>query len=150
MRIGELARATGTTTRALRYYEEHGLLPPERSPNGYRTYPPDAVKVVENIRLLLAAGLTTEDLRLLGTCLRDEVIGGHRCDDPTAKVEVFEQRLAVIQHRIDELTAVRAQLLARLEDLHGRQAVTRSNGCARQVSERKRVKGAKDDQKTFS
>ncbi|NEY30634.1 MerR family transcriptional regulator [Streptomyces sp. PRKS01-65] len=132
MRIGELACATGTTTRALRYYEEHGLLHPERSPNGYRTYPPDAVKIVQNIRLLLAAGLTTEDLRLLGPCLRDEVIGGHRCDDPTAKTEVVEQRLAVIERRIDELTAVRAQLLARLEDLRGRPAAASRGDCARQ------------------
>ncbi|GAA2424048.1 MerR family transcriptional regulator [Streptomyces glaucus] len=129
MRIGELARATGTTTRALRYYEEHGLLHPERSSNGYRTYPPDAVKVVENIRLLLAAGLTTEDLLLLGTCLRDEVIGDHRCDDPSAKAAVFEQRLAVIQRRIDDLTAVREQLLARLDDLRGREAAARRGSC---------------------
>jgi DNA-binding transcriptional MerR regulator len=131
MRIGELARATGTTTRALRYYEEHGLLHPERSSNGYRNYPPDAVKVVENIRLLLAAGLTTEDLLLLGTCLRDEVIGGHHCDDPTAKVAVFEQRLAVIQNRIDDLMAVREQLLARLDDLRAPAAVARRPKCAR-------------------
>ncbi|MEU9559268.1 MerR family transcriptional regulator [Streptomyces fumanus] len=131
MRIGELARATGTTTRALRYYEEHGLLHPERSSNGYRSYPPDAVKVVENIRLLLAAGLTTEDLLLLGGCLRDEVIGDHRCDDPAAKIEVFEQRLAVIQRRIDDLTAVREQLLARLADLRAPAAVARRGRCAK-------------------
>ncbi|MEU1054407.1 MerR family transcriptional regulator [Streptomyces sp. NPDC005876] len=131
MRIGELARATGTTTRALRYYEEHGLLHPERSANGYRSYPPDAVKLVENIRLLLAAGLTTEDLLLLGGCLRDEVIGGHHCADPAAKVEVFEQRLAVIQRRIDDLTAVREQLLAQLEDLRAPAALARRGKCAK-------------------
>ncbi|MFD4848668.1 MerR family DNA-binding transcriptional regulator, partial [Streptomyces sp. NPDC058425] len=28
MRIGELAARAGTTTRALRYYEARGLLPP--------------------------------------------------------------------------------------------------------------------------
>lgn len=116
----------------MRNYEEHGLLHPERSPDGHRTYPPDAVRIVHNIRLLLAAGLTTEDLQLLGTCLRDEVIGGHRCDDPTAKTEVFEQRLAVIQRRIDELTAVRAQLPARLEDLRGRPTASPSSDGARQ------------------
>jgi DNA-binding transcriptional MerR regulator len=129
MRIGELAQATGTTTRALRYYEEHGLLHPERSSNGYRNYPPDAVRVVENIRLLLAAGLTTDDLLLLGTCLRDEVIGDHRCDDPGPKVEVFEQRLAVIQRRIDELVAVRDQLSARLDEVRVPTTAARRGNC---------------------
>ncbi|AEW98555.1 MerR family transcriptional regulator [Streptantibioticus cattleyicolor] len=117
MRIGELARATGTTTRALRYYEEHGLLRPGRSANGYRDYPADAVRVVANIRTLLAAGLTTDDLALIDGCLRDELVGGHVCDDPAPKREVFEQRLALVQQRIDDLTRVRDQLRDRLAGL---------------------------------
>ncbi|MFE7296622.1 MerR family transcriptional regulator [Streptomyces sp. NPDC057579] len=122
MRIGELARTTGVTTRALRYYEEQGLLRPERSANGYRSYGESAVRVVANIRLLLAAGLTTDDLRLLDGCLRDELTGPHTCADPTPKIEVFEQRLALLQARIDDLAAVRDQLLDRLSDLRGQPA----------------------------
>ncbi|UZI28651.1 MerR family DNA-binding transcriptional regulator [Streptomyces sp. CA-278952] len=38
MRIGELARRAGTTTRTLRYYESRGLLPARRAENGYRSY----------------------------------------------------------------------------------------------------------------
>ncbi|GGX09204.1 MerR family transcriptional regulator [Streptomyces noursei] len=117
MRIGELARITGVTTRALRYYEEQGLLRPERSTNGYRSYGESAVRVVANIRLLLAAGLTTDDLRLLDGCLRDELTGAHACVDPTPKIEVFEQRLALLQARINDLVGVRDQLLDRLSDL---------------------------------
>ncbi|KOT78738.1 MerR family transcriptional regulator [Streptomyces rimosus subsp. pseudoverticillatus] len=117
MRIGELARATGTTTRALRYYEEQGLLRPDRSANGYRSYGDGAVRAVANIRLLLASGLTTDDLRLIDGCLRDELIGGHACADPTPKAEVFEQRLALIQQRIDDLSAVRDRLLDRVSEL---------------------------------
>ncbi|CAM5489876.1 putative HTH-type transcriptional activator SoxR like protein [Streptomyces afghaniensis 772] len=117
MRIGELARVTGVTTRALRYYEEQGLLRPDRSANGYRSYPDSAVRVVENIRLFLAAGLTTDDLRLLDDCLRDELVGDHACADPTPKIDVFEHRLALLQQRINGLVAVREQLLDRLSDL---------------------------------
>ncbi|MES4901512.1 MULTISPECIES: MerR family transcriptional regulator [unclassified Streptomyces] len=117
MRIGELARATGTTTRALRYYEEQGLLRPDRSTNGYRSYGDEAVRVVGNIRLLLAAGLTTDDLRLVDGCLRDELTGDHVCDDATPKIEIFEQRLNLLQQRINDLVEVRDQLLDRLADL---------------------------------
>ena len=39
MRIGEGARAAGTTSKTLRYYEEVGLLPAaDRTPAGYRDY----------------------------------------------------------------------------------------------------------------
>ncbi len=36
VRIGELARVTGTTARALRHYEQAGLISSERASNGYR------------------------------------------------------------------------------------------------------------------
>ncbi|MGW4299577.1 MerR family transcriptional regulator [Streptomyces sp. NPDC004376] len=129
MRIGELARATGTTTRALRYYEEHGLLHPARSANGYRSYGPDAVRVVENIRLLLASGLTTDDLLLIEDCLRDELAGTHRCAEPAAKTALLEQRLTVVRGRIDELARVRAELLDRLTELGARPG----NGCRQEA-----------------
>ena len=50
MRIGELAAATGTTTKTLRFYEDSGLLPPaERAANGYRDYGQDAVNRLDFI-----------------------------------------------------------------------------------------------------
>src|SRR5687768_16766316 len=57
MRIGELARRTGVSVRALRYYEEQGLLVPTRATNGYRDYTESAVDHVRSIQLLYAAGL---------------------------------------------------------------------------------------------
>ena len=41
MKIGELARKTGKTVRALHLYEEMGLLKPGRSEGGFRLYGPD-------------------------------------------------------------------------------------------------------------
>ncbi|SEO54550.1 MerR family DNA-binding transcriptional regulator [Amycolatopsis saalfeldensis] len=38
MLIGELSRRTGVSPRLLRYYGEQGLLPSERTSNGYRVY----------------------------------------------------------------------------------------------------------------
>ncbi|MFE6686312.1 MerR family DNA-binding transcriptional regulator [Streptomyces sp. NPDC057743] len=57
MRIGELADLTGVSPRSLRYYEQQGLLAPQRADNGYRAYGPlDAVRVA-NIKELLGAPL---------------------------------------------------------------------------------------------
>jgi DNA-binding transcriptional MerR regulator len=71
VRIGELSRVTGASTRALRYYEEQGLISSERLVNGYRDYRPEAIETVEFIQDLLAAGLSSQILRDIMPCLGD-------------------------------------------------------------------------------
>ncbi len=72
MRIGELSRRTGVSERLLRYYEEQGLLRPERLPSGYREYRDGDVDAVRRIRTLLAAGLSTATIASVLPCLRDD------------------------------------------------------------------------------
>jgi DNA-binding transcriptional MerR regulator len=72
MRIGELSRRTGVHERLLRYYEEQGLLHPERRPSGYREYGDADIDTVRRIRSLLAAGLNTSTIATILPCLRDD------------------------------------------------------------------------------
>ncbi|MEU9201226.1 MerR family transcriptional regulator [Streptomyces sp. NPDC048332] len=72
MRIGDLALETGVSRRLLRYYEEQGLLRPERSGNGYREYEEADVSAVRHIRTMLAAGLSTAVIGKLVRCVRDK------------------------------------------------------------------------------
>jgi DNA-binding transcriptional MerR regulator len=69
VRIGELARRTNVPPRLLRYYEEQGLLTPDRTANGYRDYPEAVVERVTQIRGLLDAGLPTKIIRQVLPCL---------------------------------------------------------------------------------
>ncbi|MFI7640961.1 MerR family transcriptional regulator [Nonomuraea sp. NPDC049400] len=69
MRIGDLVRRTGVSERLLRYYEEQGLLAPERRPSGYREYTEAHVETVRRIRCLLAAGLRTSTIATVLPCL---------------------------------------------------------------------------------
>lgn len=62
MLIGELSRRTRVNAHQLRYYEAQGLLEPSRGPNGYREYTEDAVVTVAQIRRLLTAGLSTQEI----------------------------------------------------------------------------------------
>ncbi|MDX3855054.1 MerR family transcriptional regulator [Streptomyces sp. AK02-01A] len=57
MRIGKVAEGAGVSVRALRYYEEQGLVVADRSPSGHRQYPESAVERVKFIQLLYTAGL---------------------------------------------------------------------------------------------
>ncbi|MZD06725.1 MerR family transcriptional regulator [Streptomyces sp. SID5785] len=107
MRIGELAVATGTTVRALRHYEQAGLLTSERAANGYRWFAPDAVTRVANIRLFLDAGLTADDVRVFLPCLDGDVLA----QGPSAGfLRIARARLDVIDRRIAAQTAVRDRL----------------------------------------
>ncbi len=53
MRIGELARRSGTSARSIRYYEQQGLMVARRRPNGYRDYDERSVATVRRIQVLL-------------------------------------------------------------------------------------------------
>jgi DNA-binding transcriptional MerR regulator len=66
--IGELSRRTGVHAHQLRYYEAQGLLEPGRGANGYREYTDDAVLTVIQIRRLLEAGLSTQEIEFVLPC----------------------------------------------------------------------------------
>ncbi|WP_317453579.1 MerR family transcriptional regulator [Streptomyces sp. CBMA152] len=116
MRIGELARATGTTARALRHYEQAGLIFSERACNGYRIYDEQAVVRVRNIRYLLVAGLTLDDVRVLLPCLDGDVAAALPSDKG---LRVARERLAVLNERIAAQTEARDRLEAALREKVG-------------------------------
>ncbi|MEV0566612.1 MerR family transcriptional regulator [Dactylosporangium sp. NPDC050588] len=125
MRIGELAEATGTTARALRHYEQAGLISSERAANGYRVYDERAAVRVRNIRFLLAAGLTLDDVRVFLPCLDGDVAAA----PPSATgLRVARERLAVLNERITAQTAARDRLEAALRQKDGLEAGTGRHG----------------------
>jgi len=69
MRIGELSERTGASPRLLRYYEQHGLIAAERSPNGYRDFGEHNVARVGQIRGLLDAGIPVKIIKQILPCL---------------------------------------------------------------------------------
>ncbi|MEA2601590.1 MAG: hypothetical protein QOF89_2582 [Acidobacteriota bacterium] len=111
LQAGELSRRTGVSKDALRFYERQGLLPrPERLPNNYRVYPPEAVARVLWLRRVLAAGFTVEELSRI---LAERERGGAPC----RKVrDLGVVRLAETEERLRELEAARDSLRDLLED----------------------------------
>ena len=113
MLIGELARRSGASTRTLRYYESHGLLRANRSANGYRDYEESELRVVAEIRGLLATGFVLHDIRPFVECLRAGNTSGDVCPDSRA---VLRRKLAEVDACLEQLAAVRQKLLAQLEE----------------------------------
>ncbi|MBL7254249.1 MerR family transcriptional regulator [Paractinoplanes lichenicola] len=117
MRVGELARRTGTTVRALRYYEAAGLVVPRRLSNGYREYEPVAERQVAQIRELMALGLSVEETRPFV----ESIAAGQ--DVCAAALATFRSTVTGLQSRIGELTAQRDALDARIDEA-ARQVIT--------------------------
>ncbi|AZM50783.1 MerR family transcriptional regulator [Streptomyces sp. WAC 06738] len=106
MRIGEVARRSGVSVRALRYYEEQGLLTPARSPGGQREYADDAVDRVRFFQQLYAAGLPSRRIAELLPCIDTGTTTGEQR-------AMLDAERARIRQRIDEYTAA----LARLDEI---------------------------------
>ena len=110
MRIGELAEAVGITTKALRFYEEQGLLPPaERTTGGYRDYTNEAVARVDFIHRGQAAGLTLAQIRQI-LDIRDH--GEAPCNHVR---DLLDVRLADVDRQLEQLRVLRSTL-AKLRD----------------------------------
>jgi MerR family transcriptional regulator, copper efflux regulator len=64
IKVGDLARRTGKTVRAIHLYEELGLLsPPVRSKGGFRMYSGDGVKRIEWIQKLQDMGFSLTEIK---------------------------------------------------------------------------------------
>ncbi len=62
--IGDLARRTGLTVKAIRFYSDRGIVPPTtRNPAGYRLYGIDAVARLDLVRTLRELGLDLATIR---------------------------------------------------------------------------------------
>jgi MerR family copper efflux transcriptional regulator len=117
MRIGELARSAGVTTRTVRYYEGLGLLESERRASGHREYGEDALKRLEKIGWLKRMGLTLDEIA--------EVIPlyfGERTVTRGRKrmLALLERRLAETEARIEGLEELRDELRGAVERMRDR------------------------------
>lgn len=113
MQISELARRTGTSTKAVRYYEHLGLLAPARLGNGYRDYSDEHVQIVEEIRALAAIGISPSKAGPFVECLRH---GHERSDECPESLAAYRDSIAVLDDTIASLTHKRQVLTARLND----------------------------------
>src|SRR5437588_5163605 len=102
MRIGELAAASGLSVRALRHYDELGLLAPSRrTPAGHRLYDHRDVERLARIVALRGLGLSLDEVAA--------ALDGHHLAD------AVRARLARLDEQLAEGRVLRARLVRVLE-----------------------------------
>jgi DNA-binding transcriptional MerR regulator len=121
VRIGELSGRAGVSPRALRHYEELGLLPARRRANGYREYDERDLRLVVEIRELTELGFALEETRPYLECLRAGHPSGASCPDAR---EVHRRKLAEVDELIARLHEVRTELAGQLTAPEPRCALT--------------------------
>ena len=105
MRIGELARTTGFSTKTIRYYEAVGVLPaPRRSASGYRLYGGGGRDRLEFVRKAKRLGLSLEEIK--------GILQVHDRDRATCEHvrRLVDQKLEEVDQLVEDLQAFRAEL----------------------------------------
>jgi DNA-binding transcriptional MerR regulator len=109
-----MVRRTGVSERLLRYYEEQGLIAPERLPSGYRVYTEADVETVRHIRTLLAAGLPTAKIRHMLACVRDDGPGlVPLCPTMVADLQSERERIARTIRDLEASQSILDEVIAR-------------------------------------
>lgn len=104
MNIGDVAERSGLPAKTIRYYEDIGLVKPQRSANGYRSFRDRDVHKLAFLGRARALGFSIEDCRNLLTLYEDD----HRT---SAEVkQIAEVHLDRIDQKVAELTQMRATL----------------------------------------
>ena len=101
----EAARQLGISTKALRLYEQRGLITPGRTPAGWRAYGPAEIALAADIMELRALGFTLSEVaRAFAGDARtlDRMLAAHK--------ETLEDRVRQLSDTIDKVCRLRANL----------------------------------------
>ena len=115
--IGKVAKRTGFSASAIRYYDRRGLVRPSRLLNGYRVYEEDTIKALRFLRQAQTLGITLSEIKQLLELTRN---GQRPCQ---ALREVACRHLNDIDARIRQLRSLRNEL----RDLSSRNVVADSD-----------------------
>jgi MerR family copper efflux transcriptional regulator len=108
LQVGDLAKATGKTVRAIHLYEELGLLRAhERSKGRYRLFTSDALLRVRWISKLQNLGLSLAEIQEL---VREQDGSGSATVAAQKLKEAYVQRLSETRRKIEELRELEAEL----------------------------------------
>ena len=109
LRIGELAKLSGISVKALHVYEKKNIIKPVYvdENTGYRYYSPDQFRLVESLLELQDMGFSLDEISkiLSGKCSREEV--SDMFDD---KKILLQERIWKLEAKIKELSVIKDRL----------------------------------------
>lgn len=113
MKIGQVERDAGLPAKTIRYYEDIGLIRPERTTNGYRRFSERDLHKLRFLKRSRSLGFTIAECRVLLSLYEDT--GRASADVKT----IASRHLARIDRKIEELQSLRGALNELIETCHG-------------------------------
>jgi Cu(I)-responsive transcriptional regulator len=113
MNIGTAAERAGLPAKTIRYYEDIGLLAPQRLDNGYRDYSMEDVHRLRFLQRSRSLGFSVEECRQLLSLYGDK-------DRESAEVKALaEAKLTEIERKLAELRGLHDMLSHLVAHCHG-------------------------------
>lgn len=113
MNVGHASERSGLPAKTIRFYEEIGLIAPDRAANGYRDYSADDIHRLSFLRRARSLGFSIEDCRQLMALYRDKARSSHDVK------EIAKSHVTAIDAKIAELQAMRGTLNSLIKACHG-------------------------------
>lgn len=104
MKISQIAKKTGISSRSVRHYEKKGLITASRLDNNYREFDDSVIEVINKIQLYLNLGLTTDQIKDILYCNYPEDQGYDKKD------EYCEELLQIYETNLNEVIKQRNAL----------------------------------------
>jgi DNA-binding transcriptional MerR regulator len=105
LKISRLARLTGVSAKAIRFYEAAGVLPqPARGPNGYRLYGRDSVEMLQFVKQAQGLGLTLAEIR--------EIVAIRQGGRPPCRHvhRLLQEKAAELDRKLRDLVRIRQRI----------------------------------------
>ena len=113
MNVRDAGKRSGLPSKTIRYYDEIGLVVPDRRENGYRDYDSRAVQKLAFLKRARQLGFSIEDCRQLLSLYEDK---GRASADVKS---LAEKHLTEIDTRLEELQQLRNTLKHLVHARHG-------------------------------
>lgn len=95
LKISQIAKMTGISSRSLRHYEKKGLISVSRLDNNYRDFDDSIIEAIHTIQLYLNLGLTTDQIKDILHCPEDQ--------EYDQKDEYCEALLQIYETKLNEV-----------------------------------------------
>jgi len=113
MNIGAASQQSGLPAKTIRYYEDIGLLTPDRAGNGYRDYSASDVHRLRFLQRSRSLGFSVEECRQLLS------LYGDRSRESADVRAIAKSKLAEIERKLNELAELRDALRHLVRNCHG-------------------------------
>lgn len=99
LRIGEVAKLSGLSSRTIDYYTQCGLLPVQRSSANYRLYPENVLQTLERIKLLKKQRMSIAEIQRVLEAPEDQEIDPI-IYDVEDEIDCLQKKLTALEEKL--------------------------------------------------